>query len=75
MSEEGTKHDLTYIKGTDARNHIVKCSCGFAASDTYLSVRKRGQYHIEQKNPLRWDDPRREYQSDRYYPPFRGYLV
>ena len=75
MPKEGIKHELSYTKGTDARNHIVKCSCSFSASDTYLGIRKRGQFHAQQANPLRWDDPDRIDQSDKKYPSYRAYSV
>lgn len=73
MSANGVKHDIGYVKGTDPRNHIVKCSCGFSASDTYLAVRKRGQFHKEQDNPLAWDDPGRIDQGEKKYPSYRAW--
>jgi len=66
-------HELTYVKGTDARNYIVRCTCAWAASGTFLETENRGAYHLYQNNPLRWNDPKRFYQSDRTYPPFSNF--
>lgn len=63
-------HDLIMTKGTDARNHVVRCTCGWAASDTFKDIRKRGEFHLRQDNPLAWNDPARQFQSAKEFPPF-----
>ena len=40
-------HPLRFKAGSDARNHIVSCECGWAYSGTYRGVRKRGAVHVE----------------------------
>lgn len=66
-------HKVAYIEGTDARNHIAKCECGWAASGTYRDVRHRGSFHADQDNSLEWRDPRRAAQSDKRYPIYAGW--
>ena len=66
------EHNLIYQKGTHPRNHVVRCSCGWASADTHNLVRKRGEYHKNQSNPLAWNDPGRKFQDDKLYPPFRS---
>lgn len=55
-------HDLSYQEGTDARNHVAKCSCGWAGSETYLGVRDRGNLHkiVFADEDRLWRDPRRQ---------------
>lgn len=55
-------HKLCYIEGTDARNHIVKCGCGWSFSSTHNAVRERGRFHVAAfDNELRaWSDPQRK---------------
>lgn len=38
-------HKCEFVKGTDARNHIAKCECGWEFSGTYRSVHDRAQTH------------------------------
>lgn len=58
------KHATTFTKGTDARNHVVRCSCGWAYSSTFLACRERTVDHVSENNYLRWTDPRRILQDD-----------
>lgn len=55
------KHQLRYDDGEDARNYTVKCSCGWAYSGTWMTVRKRGAVHVHlfAYEEHRWNDPRR----------------
>jgi len=39
------EHLTTYEPGTDARNHIARCSCGWAYSGTHLEVRRQAVLH------------------------------
>jgi hypothetical protein len=56
------EHTLEFQDGTDPRNHIVKCSCGWSFSSTYKGVRDRGLIHqqVFAKEEHRWDDPLRK---------------
>lgn len=63
-------HKLRYHQGTDARNYVVRCNCGWAASGTWRGVHDRGRVHFLQDNPLTWNDPARKYQSDREFPAY-----
>jgi acetone carboxylase gamma subunit len=54
-------HETTFICGTDTRNYIVRCSCGYAFSGTCRAVEERASTHrtafmFEER---RWNDPRR----------------
>lgn len=55
-------HELRYENGTDARNHVVRCSCGWAFSSTYHDTRKRGNLHthVFHDEDRKWNDPRRQ---------------
>lgn len=55
-------HELRYEKGTDARNHIVRCSCGWAFSSAYHDTRNRGDLHMRafKDEDRRWNDKRRQ---------------
>jgi hypothetical protein len=63
-------HQLRHKPGTDARNHIVRCSYGWAYSSTFLAVRARGSVHQEvfATELDRWDNPRRQTQMPFYHP-------
>lgn len=54
-------HELTFNAGTNARNHVVRCTCGWAYSNTYLAVRERGGMHrvLFADEDRRWNDPKR----------------
>ena len=56
-----THHQVKYEDGEDARNHIVKCTCGWAYSGTWKTVRERGPVHMRvfRDEDKRWNDPRR----------------
>jgi hypothetical protein len=66
-------HKVSYQKGTDARNYIAKCVCGWLGSGTYRDAKSRGEFHLAQDNPLAWHDPMRAVQSDRKYPAYAGW--
>jgi len=68
-------HETSYRKGTDARNHVATCKCGWAASGTWKDVRSRGAFHLAQDNPLSWFDRGREFQSDKRYPAYAGWKM
>jgi hypothetical protein len=55
-------HQLKYDEGTDARNHTVKCSCGWGFAGTYKAVRERGPIHcaIFRNEQRAWNDPERQ---------------
>lgn len=38
-------HQSTFTRGSDARNHIARCQCGWGCSGTYNSVRTRAEIH------------------------------
>lgn len=59
MTHKPISHELTHIKGTDARNHVVRCTCGWAYSSTHLDCKSRALNHVIEYNVRRWDDPRR----------------
>lgn len=65
------KHATTFTKGTDARNHVIRCSCGWAYSSTFVACRERADGHAEENNYLRWTDPRRLLQDDAPRGPLR----
>lgn len=54
-------HQTNFTLGTDARNHIVRCSCGWAFSGTYIAIRDRANIHrYAFKDEYRkWNDPQR----------------
>jgi hypothetical protein len=64
------EHITQNTKGTDARNHLSKCACGWSVSGTYLGVRARATVHrIVFKDEHRlWNDPKRRTEM-----PPRGY--
>jgi len=51
-----------YFPGRDPGNCGVRCSCGWAYSSSYLSVRGRAvQHHLAfRRERLRWNDPERK---------------
>lgn len=55
-------HQLKYTEGSDARNHIVKCSCDWSFSGTYKAVRERGPIHctVFRSEDHAWNDPLRQ---------------
>ena len=57
------KHTLTYTEGTDARNHVARCSCGWAYGSTYNDCRSKGFSHVDNNSRLYWNDPRRQFES------------
>ena len=57
-------HNLNHIKGTDARNHIVRCACGWAYSSTLLECRQMAHNHLLENNEYKWNDPRRYAQKE-----------
>ena len=61
-TEVKMEHTLEFIAGTDPRNHVVKCSCGWAFSSTYKGVRERGQTHQEvfAEEERKFNDPLRK---------------
>ena len=54
-------HKVKFESGTNARNHVVRCKCGYAYSNTSLAVRARGLVHLQvfEGEIHRWNDPRR----------------
>lgn len=58
-------HKLTFTKGSDARNHTVRCKCGWAHANTAKACQIHGKWHIEDSAAFkqRWDDPARGYVS------------
>lgn len=54
-------HRLRFKPGTDPRNHIVRCDCGWSYSNTHNAVRSRGLTHAQTfKDETRdWDDKKR----------------
>lgn len=54
-------HQIKCAPGTDPRNHIVTCECGWKYSGTYKGVRERGDLHTKvfAFEDRRWNDPRR----------------
>lgn len=69
MTHKPISHELTHDTGKDkndrylttrnARNHIVRCTCGWAYSSTHLECRALGLVHVIEYNPRRWDDQKR----------------
>jgi hypothetical protein len=57
-------HKLTFEKGTNPRNHIVRCSCGWAYASTHHDVTEIGYEHQRKNNPLTWLDPKRKFQRE-----------
>ena len=57
-------HKTNFEEGTDARNNIVRCECGWAYSGTYHEVHTRALSHQARNNTLRWDDPMRKLEPD-----------
>ena len=57
--DTGKDDDNRYFKGRDARNHVVRCTCGWAYSSTHLDCKSHGLDHVVEFNPRRWDDPKR----------------
>lgn len=55
-------HQLKYQDGTDARDYTVKCSCGWAYSGTWITIRKRAPVHslLFRDEDRKWNDPRRQ---------------
>lgn len=55
------KHRMDFEDGTDARNYIGRCSCGYEISGTYLQVRNRAALHLHYfvSEPYAWYDSRR----------------
>lgn len=55
-------HKLRYTTGSDPRNYVVRCKCGWSYSGTYRAVHKRGPMHVEifANEPLRWNDKGRQ---------------
>ena len=47
-----THHQVKYEDGGDARNHIVKCTCGWAYSGTWKTVRERQRAALLQSRLL-----------------------
>ena len=58
-------HSLSFLPGDHPRNHVVRCSCGWAYSSTYKDIRLRGKEHVSEDNQFDWHDERREFQKDR----------
>ncbi len=56
------EHKCTFTKGTDARNHIARCECGWSFSGTYLAIRARARLHgqVFFDETRSWRDSRRE---------------
>lgn len=63
-------HALNYTKGSDPRNHVVRCSCGYAFSSTYLAVRMRGAVHVRRfaEEHRTWADPKRDEEMPSFAP-------
>ena len=57
-------HNLTYTQHTTdphPRNHIVRCTCGWASSGTWKAVHERGPIHliVFRHETRAWNDPDR----------------
>lgn len=56
------QHATRYQEGTDARNHIMRCSCGFSCSGTYKAIGERAKLHREvfKFEWAAWNSPERK---------------
>ncbi len=57
-------HTVNFRPGTDPRNHIAVCACGWKYSDTYRRIREVADGHRIEANYLAWHDPRRLTEHD-----------
>ena len=63
-------HKIVFAKGSDARNYVATCECGWAYSGTYRAVRERAEVHkiCFEFEDRKWNDPRRRTEM----PPSKG---
>lgn len=38
-------HTVKFKRGSDPRNHIARCNCGYGYAGTYRAVRERADIH------------------------------
>lgn len=64
------EHKITTRKGTDARNHVAKCACGWAYCNTRKRVLDRISDHMRafEHEPRAWNDPLRAAVMPMAYP-------
>jgi hypothetical protein len=57
-------HRMQFKEGSDARNHVVGCECGWRYSGTYRAIRDRAMTHsaVFMDEDRAWNDPRRRAQ-------------
>ena len=54
-------HITSHRKGSDPRNHVGRCTCGYAYSGTFKAVSERMAVHKSEftDEHRAWNDPRR----------------